>query len=185
MSEVDVITPGERRELRAVVRAQFKVLRTEVKQRKAEMLAAAESRLVERYRDEDKQVDDVNFAIQEVGRKAEREIEDLMRAAGLEQDGGQWRRGSRVSVYGVSRKSEDRTQLHRALAAGVEGQVSQALLTLDRQEADLLRALAMESLQSTAARAFLERIPTVGELVPAARLREIEAAFDDGRGGRR
>ncbi len=54
----------------------------------------------------------------------------------------------------------------------------QAQLTLDRQEADLLRSLALEGLETPAARAFLERIPTVGELVPSARLREIEQMFD-------
>lgn len=175
------ISPSERRELRAVVRAQFKVLRTEVKQRKAELLAEAESRLVERYRDDDRRIDELNFQIQEIGRKAGREIDDLKRAAGLEEDGGRWVTRNNINVYGVSRRSEDRTQLHRALEAGVNEQVTQALLALDRQEADLLKALAMESLESAAARAFLDRIPAVGELVPAARLREIETVFDQRR----
>jgi len=88
-----------------------------------------------------------------------------------------------VRAYGVNRQGEDRTQLHRALVAGVKQQVVAAALALDRQEADLLRALAMEGLESEAARAFLARIPTVAELVPAARLREIEAAYDGAREG--
>lgn len=184
-AEPDIITPGERRELRAVVRAQLKVLRTEVKQREAELLAQAESLLVDRYRDEDKRIDDLNYAIAEIGRKASREIEDLMRAAGEVEDGGHWRAGrDRVQVYGVRRTSEDRTQLRRAMEAGVKEQVAQALLALDRQEANLLRDLAMDGLQSAAARAFLTRIPTVGELVPSARLMEIESAFDQTHGGR-
>jgi hypothetical protein len=175
----DLIPPGERRELRAVVRAQFKVLRTEVKQRESELLADAERQLVERYRDEDKRVEDLNFQITEAARKAQREIDDLMRAFGAGEDGGRFGTyAGKLTLRGVSRASEDRTQLHRALDAGVKQQVAQALLALDRQEADLLRALAMESLESSAARAFLDRIPSVGELVPAARLREIEAAFD-------
>lgn len=53
----EMIPPGERRELRSVVRQQFKVLRAEVKQRELELKAEAERRLVERYRDEDKQID--------------------------------------------------------------------------------------------------------------------------------
>lgn len=182
--EADIITPGERRELRAVVRAQLKVLRTEVKQREAELLAEVEARLVERYRDEDKQIDELNSSIMEIGRNAAREIDDLIRAAGMAQDGGQWRRRDHVQVWGVSRKTEDRTQLHRAMEAGVKAQVVQALHALDRQEADLLRELAMNALESSAAHAFLTRIPTVGELVPAARLREIESTFDQSKEGR-
>lgn len=179
----DVMTPGERRELRSVVRQQFKVLRTEVKQRELELMAEAEGRLVDRYRDEDKRVEDLNWRISEIGREAQRQIEDLMKEHGEELDGGTWgRRSGRVEIYGVARKSEDRSQLHKALIAGIKEQVAQATLSLDRQEADLLRALAMESLESDAARAFLGRIPSVAELVPAARLREIEAAFDDGKG---
>jgi hypothetical protein len=58
--------------------------------------------------------------------------------------------------------------------------VQQALLALDRQEADLLRNLALDALETDAARGFLDRIPTVADLVPSRRLREIEAQFDSG-----
>jgi hypothetical protein len=176
------IPPGERRELRSVVRAQFKVLRTEVKQRRLELEAEAEGRLVDRYRAEDKRVDDLNWRIQELAREAQRQIDDLLKAHGEDVEGGQWGRwAGQLSLRPVSRKTEDRNQLHRALLAGIAEQVSQAMLALDRQEADLLRALAMEGLETDAAREFLVRIPTVAELVPSARLRQIEAAFDQGQ----
>lgn len=173
------ITPGERRELRSVVRQQFKVLRTEVQQRELELKAEAERRLMDRYRDEDKAIDDLNWRIQEIAREAQRQIEDLMKDHGDAEEGGVWKRGSgRIIVNGVYRKTEDRAQLRRALEAGIQEQVKQAVLALDRQEADLLKALAMDALETDAARQFLTRIPTVAELVPSARLREIETAFD-------
>jgi len=176
-----LIPPGERRELRYVVRQQFRVLRTEVKQRETELLAEAERRLVDKYRDEDKTVEDTNWKIREIGRDAQRQIDDLLRAAGEDLEaGGGWRFSRTVQVPQVHRKSEDKSQLHRALVAGIKDQVAQATLSLDRQEADLLRSLAMEALESEEARAFLGRIPTVAELVPTTRLREIEAAFDSG-----
>lgn len=81
----------------------------------------------------------------------------------------------------MSRRTENRDQLHRALMAGINEQVKQASLALDRQEADLLRSLSLETLESSAAREFLNRIPAVAELVPSRRLREIESAFDEGR----
>lgn len=47
-----------------------------------------------------------------------------------------------------------------------------------RQEADLLRSLAVDALESDEARSFLGRIPTVGELVPSVRLAELASAID-------
>lgn len=173
------ITPGERRELRSVVRQQFRVLRTEVKQRELELTSEAERRLMERYRDEDKAIDDLNWRIKELASEAQRQIDDLMRQHEDLQEGGSWGRfAGRISANGVSRKTEDRAQLRRALEAGINEQVKQATLALDRQEADLLKALAVDALETDAAREFLTVIPTVAELVPSARLREIESAYD-------
>jgi hypothetical protein len=44
---------------------------------------------------------------------------------------------------------------------------------VERQEADLLRTLAVEALESEEARAFLKMIPSVAELVPSTRLNEL------------
>lgn len=173
------IPPGERRELRSVVRQQFKVLRTEVKQRELELTADAERRLMERYRDEDKAVEDLNWRIKEIATEAQRQIDDLMQQHEDKADGGKWSRfAGRIQASGVNRKTEDRAQLRRALEAGIKEQVTQAILALDRQEADLLKALAVDALETDAAREFLAHIPTLAELVPSARLREIESAFD-------
>ncbi len=178
------IPPFERRELRSVIRAQFKVLRTEVKQRENELMAEAEGRLVDKYRDEDKRIDDLNWRIKELADAAQREVEDLMKQHEDLSDGGRWHHfAGRISFNRVHRVSEDRTQLHRALTAGVKAQVRDALLALDRQEADLLKAIAMEALESDEAKAFLQQIPTVADLVPSKRLREIESAFDRERRG--
>lgn len=174
------MTPGERRDLRAVVRQRIKVLRADVAQRRMELLAEAEARLVERYREQDKQVEDLNFRIAEITEQASREITDLIIAHRGDADGVSIRRPVRLGAPKLSAYTEDRAQFHRAMVAGVEAQVKTALLDLDRREADLLESLALSSLETQAARDFLAAIPTVGELVPAARLREIEAAFDGG-----
>ena len=173
-----LIPPGERRELRAVVRSQFKVLRTEVKQREAELVADAERQLMERYRDDDKKQEDLNWRIGEIVKQANQDLSDLLRTYSDDQEGGRWSRIYALSAPRVTRKNEDRPQLHAALTSGIKASVQNALLALDRQEADLLRQLALESLESAEAQAFLGRIPTVAELVPSRRLREIEAAFD-------
>lgn len=178
MTTPQQMTPGERRDLRTVVRQRMKVLRADVAQRRMELLADAERRLVERYRQQDKQIEDLNFAIAEAVEKASREVTDLIIAARGDADGVSIRRPVRLTAPRVNTHIEDRSQLHRAMTSGIEAQVKTALLSLDRQEADLLQTLALNSLETAAAREFLAAIPSVAELVPAARLREIEAAFD-------
>jgi hypothetical protein len=174
----DQITPGERRELRAVVRQQMKVLRAEVSQREIELQSEVEARLVERYRDEDRRSDELNRKIAEIHTEANRQLREALDAFEDLSDGGTWRRISGFNAPYISRRESDRRQLKDALLAGIKVQVKQALLALDRQEADLLRDLAIDGLETAAARAFIGRIPSVAELVPARRMREIEASFD-------
>lgn len=178
-----VMTPGERRELRTVVRQRMKVLRADVAQRKAELLAEAERRLVDRYRKQDKLVEDANWRIAQIVDQANKDIRTLVDGLKSEDSGLTFGRMFGFSSPRLGNITEDRAQLHRAMVAGVEAQVRDALLNLDRQEADLLQALALQSIETDAARQFLAAIPAVADLVPAARLAEIEAAFDQRAGG--
>jgi hypothetical protein len=68
----------------------------------------------------------------------------------------------------------NRAQLHKALITSVPNQIADASTRLDQQELELLRDLTIGALDTDAAQQFLMRIPTVGELVPKARLTEIE-----------
>lgn len=176
----DAITPGERRELRAVVRQQMKVLRAEVAQREIELQAEVETRLAEKYRDEDRRVDELGRTVAGIAEEANRQLRDALSEFEDLSDGGRWSRYLGFDVPRISRRTANRDQLRMALLAGIKVQVRQAMLALDRQEADLLRELAVDGLETAAARAFLGRIPAVGELVPAKRMREIEAEFDAG-----
>lgn len=177
MSEPTPIPPGERRELRSVLRSQMKVLRAEVKQREAELVAEAEQQITERYAEDDKRADELQWRIRQVADKANAELENVLRE--YDNDAaGRWARMDAFPTPRVRRRDQDRAQLRRAMEAGIAAQVKQALLDLDRQEADLLKSLAMEGLETDAARAFLGEIPTVAELVPSKRLQEIEANFD-------
>ena len=181
MTAADQITPGERRELRAVVRQQMKVLRAEVAQREIELQSEIETRLVEKYREEDRRADELGRKVGEIAAEANRQLREALTEFEDLSDGGTWRHLTGFGVPRIYRNTQDREQLKKALMAGVKVQVKQALLALDRQEADLLRDLAVDGLETVAARSFLSRIPSVAELVPAKRMREIEAEFDSGR----
>lgn len=188
-----MIAKGERTELKSIVRQQFKVLRAEVLQRQAELEAEAEQRIVARYRDVDDKREALTWKIAGVLETASREITDLLQGSnavhGTERRYG-WDDDEPVEVS-VERpvelhfptihwRTEDRVQLRRALVTAIHAEIKGALLQLDRQEADLLRTLAVGALESEEAHKFLTSIPSVAELVPAARLKELEAQFADG-----
>lgn len=177
----DRITPGERRELRAVVRAQMKVLRAEVAQREAELMAEAEERLTARFAEQDRLLAAARQRIRAIAEEANRQLAETLSGM-LDGDEGRTLRAGTFPTPFVTGQTEDRTQLHRAMQAGVKARVRQASTELDRQEADLLRDLAIDGLETAAAREFLGRIPTAAQLVPSSRLREIEADFDRDRG---
>jgi hypothetical protein len=178
------MTPGERRALSTVLKQQMKILRADIEQRRAELLAEAEGRLLERYRDDDRAIQDANFRIGEIVEQANRDIKNLLSQLTIgDQTGFTVRYHNELRAQRIGFKSEDRDQLHRALMSGIDSQVKTALLDLERKEADLLRQLALNSIESDEAREFLANIPKVADLVPTSRLREIEASFDRPSGG--
>lgn len=172
---------GERDELRRVVRQQFKVLRAEVEQRRKELAAEAASRVRDRFADGDKLVADLNWRIDQIVDQAQKDIRALMETLTDEQKAPLgWMAGSsRLSPPRLGAKREDQTALNRVLSTGIDAEVHTALLKLERQEADLNRQLAVGLIESEEAREFLRAIPSVSELVPASRLAEIEARWDE------
>src|ERR1700722_7481374 len=168
------MSKAERAELRSVVRSQFKVLRGEVEQRRAEMAAEAAERVRRRFAEDDKKLDDLNWRIEQITDQANKDIRDAVKAVQGASASGTWKWSGGLRAPHVYRHQEDRYALASALNSGIDAQVKGALLNLERREADLLRQLTLGALESEEARAFLATIPAVGDLVPAARLLEIE-----------
>lgn len=175
MTATDDITPGERRELRSVVKGQFKVLRSEVTRRKDELKGEIESALLRQYRDQDQAIhqaheaqqralNDYVLAVEQVAR----DLRDVRPELTVEV-------GNRYGEIVLKAADPNRGQAHAAAIANIPSQVGDAMLRLDRQEQDILRDLSVGALKSDQAQGFLSAIPTVGELVPRAVLREIEA----------
>lgn len=164
------MTKTERNELRGIVRTQFKVLRAEVVQRQAEVLAEIEQEIEKRYVGEDRRRQAVMDRLGEIVGAASREATDVLKA---EEVGVSISRPIRVWHENIEWPKDDRISLRRQALAAFEAKVAAAKLALDRQEADLLRKLAVGALDSDEAKSFLEGIPTVGELVPVSRLQEL------------
>lgn len=173
----DQISSGERRELRAIVRRQFSLLRSEVTQRETELMAEAEALLAEKYRDDDRMIKELNNQIGEIAKDAQRQVDRLMQTHGLTYD-VRWGDG-KISHHTVQRRTDgSRMQLRRVMQAGIKSHTQRSWLVLTRQETDMLQTLALGSLKSRAAKTFLGSIPTVAALFPATLLQEIEAGFD-------
>lgn len=165
---------GERQALRQVVRQRMKVLRSDVAARKAELEAEVEQRVASQYAARDKLFEDLGQVIAGILDQARKDIRAAYEkvqsdhpdaAASITYDGGS----------GIKVDNKDRYHMSRRLHAEIDAQVSAALTRIDRQEADLVEEITVDGLETDAAKNFLSRIPTVGELVPATRMREITA----------
>lgn len=176
----NAMTKAERQELRVVIRARMKVLRADVAARVAEMDEELEEQIEAKYHEEDARRAALLDQVQHAIAAAEREVTDLLKD---EPVGVSVHRPVRLGVAwphtGIRWPDDGRDIMRRNGRATLEERRRKALLAIDRQEADLLQALAVDALESEAATRFLGSIPQVGELVPAFRLAELEAGLGD------
>lgn len=164
-----MITKAERGELRTLIRQRFKVLRSDVEARRAELVAELERRIAAKFAAEDKAWEDSMYLIKEAVRDANRKANDILR--GMDLDGYPSDCDyDLVMSRAVAQPTKKRVELRRQGGAQIESQVKVAYLQLDRQENELLTRLLVGALESEEARAFLGEIPTVSSLVPADRL---------------
>jgi hypothetical protein len=176
------MTKTERTELRSLIRQRFRVLRTEVDARRAELEEQLRADINRHFADADKAWDDAMYLIGEAVREANRKANDILRAvaeAGPLYPDGQHRDHRLVQATTVVRPANGHTEMARAGLARIETRVKAARLRLEREEADLLTRLVEGAMQSEEARTFLRTIPTVSELVPADRLLALEQGLQE------
>lgn len=166
---------GEREELRRLLRSRFKVLRTDVKARQAELEVELAAQVEAAFAASDRAYDDAMYKLGLAVDEANRAANDIGRELwGAERWGLKHDRGIVAIVNPIGRPgTHERRQRTTEGRTEIERRVAQALLELDRQENQLLTDLAISGLETTEAREFFNRIPSVTELVPAYRLREL------------
>jgi hypothetical protein len=166
---------GERDELRRLVRQRSKVLRDEVKARTAELAADVEQKLVARFYERDEKRMAAEGAIRAIITEANEKIDEVLQGVDHQMTGvGR----AMIDQPYIRWDVTDRLALRHAALKDIEARAAAAVLSLSRQEVDLLEQLARGALESEEAMAFLASIPSVGELVPAARMDELEAALE-------
>lgn len=172
------ITKAERVELKSVVRNQFRVLKEEVLQREAELVAGIDQEIADKWAERDELLSRINDKLREMADEVNRTLVTYIK----EVDPERTLQVNGFSIPEARHRVEDQQQRFRLRAAAVsdlKARVGSANVKLGRQEADLLRTLAIGVLESDEARRFLGEIPSVAELVPASRLQEIEAGLSD------
>lgn len=165
----------ERDELRRLIRARFKVLRSDVEQRKAELLVELDQEIAARFADHDKQWRDAAFVIEKIRLEANGQVNDVYRDLIGKDEYGTAQDHNLVSIRHIAQPHNHRGTIRQRGITQIEARCKTALLELERREVELLTDLATSALESTEAKQFMGRIPTVSELVPRARLQEIEA----------
>jgi len=171
------MTPGERRALTALVKQRFKVLRSEVKARQQELTATVDHEIVARHESRDFKRQEIERLARRLAQDAATQISTAIDEAGIDQTGKPSIHGGDFRIYW----GDDGRQVLRAAAVSdLKAKVEAATLRLDREEVDLLQSLAIGLLESDEARSFLASIPTVGQLVPAVVMEELEARLTEG-----
>lgn len=176
------MSKAERDELKQLVKRRMKVLRADVAQREAELRNEVAANVKQDMKGEDQVWAQVAHALGEAERSANRQANDALRTLlGAERWPNELRLIQAADAFTLrNRLAQDQagsTPMRQALIRDGEQRITtmvkDAQRKLERIETDLLTDLAVGALESDEAKAFLARIPTVGELVSAERLREI------------
>jgi hypothetical protein len=173
------VNKTERTELRRVIRARFKVLRTDIEQRKAELIAELDEALDRAHSADQRRWDDLLFTANQAIDEANRKVNDLCRDYYGKETWGERHDRVLVSLRMPSGPTRDRQGARFKGVNEIEARVRAAYVTLERREVELLESLAVDALESADAKAFMAGIPTIGELVPNARFEAITASMKE------
>lgn len=168
------ISERERTELRRLVRIKVKLLRSEIETTHADRMAEIDRRVAERFRDDGIRRQELQAKLDKIVASANRRAAALfVEYADIAEP-----REKAFSRPWFSQPEDGRTKLRAALIAAVQAQTQAARHEVAKLEDRLLSDLSLRGVQSETALAFANDIPTVDSLMPAERLVEIEAKFD-------
>jgi hypothetical protein len=162
------MTAAERVELGKLVRLNAKVAKDEAEARGLAMLADAEAKLAARFKMEDEMWADITATARKQVEEANAAIAALCRQRGVPEE---FRPELRVGWFGRGENAykERRAELRRLAQAQVEAVVKEAKVEIDRAAAEQITHITQCGLTSQEARAFIEAMPSPGDLMPPIR----------------
>jgi hypothetical protein len=170
------MTRREREDLAALVRRREKVAKTATAQRSAELCADFEAQLASIYSyDEDQTWRTITEDAQRIVHEADARVAERCRELGIPP---RFRPGLNLSWYsrGENAVAERRGELRQVARTRIAALEKQARTEIERQSVELQTQLVAGGLESSAARAFLEAMPTPAALMPPLDVRALEAA---------
>lgn len=182
------LTSAEKRELTGLVKRRFELMKSEIKQRKVEIVRDVTAQLREKQSQKLIRYSRKLDALRAKAAKLEEDGEKLYAEA--KADGitfGHWRHDGTFYPKGSDALVTANVASSSSVEVdGIEDQIQRvsselsinggrAGVTLERMEVDLLEELVTSSLTSDEGRAFLARIPSLDDLVTAATQKAISA----------
>jgi len=179
------MTRREREDLAKLVRRREQVAKSAAVQRSAELLADFEQQIASIYSyDDDATWRTLHEAAQHAVNEADAQVAERCRELGIP---ARFRPGLNVNWYGRGENATSgrRAELRKTATTRIAALEKQARTEIERQSVEIQTQLVAGGLESSAARAFLESMPTPEALMPTLDARAIVEARRAGlRSGR-
>lgn len=176
MSDSDRMTSRERSDLAALIRRRERVAKTATNEVKAQRLADLEVQLASAYAAEDERFADVTRFAQQVLARANQEIQRRCEEMAIPE---RFRPGLELSWRGRGENAtaERRAELRRVGQAQADADQKQALTRIEAASVDAQTELLRDGLTTSAARQWLDSLPTADQLLPALEVSSLLAAL--------
>jgi hypothetical protein len=168
------IRPGERAELRTLVRMRVKLLRSQIADRHATQMAQIDGRIANKFCEDRTRVEALRKELDKIVARANRAAQA---ALARYPDVAEMRTHMFSRPY-ITRPDQGKEKLRKAMVAMVTAQTEAAKLRVAQLEAELLGELALSAIKTEAAKEFVRTIPEIEDLMPAEPLAQIETRFD-------
>jgi hypothetical protein len=171
----DAMSKADRENLLKLVRQAAKLHKTAAEQLKAEQIADFERQLATIHKPKDDALwREIHDEAERSVAEADAKIAASCRERGIRED---WRPTLNLiwSGRGENASKDRRAELRKVAEARAEANYKKALTAIEMHAVNLQSQLVAGGLESDAARAFLEAMPTPESLMPALSVSEIEA----------
>lgn len=179
MTDSNPMTSAERTELSKLIRLRARVAKSDIDARQAALVADAEAQLAAIYDSRHEAWADITTQVTQLVQKADAEIAARCRDLGIPE---KLRPGINTVWYGRGENADRqrRAELRKVAETRLAANTKAAKVEVDRSAADLLTQLAAGALGSAEAKAFLDRLPTVDELLPRLDIPRLDASHQAG-----
>jgi len=175
------MTKGERQELGQLIRKREKVMRAQAQERSAALLAEFDAQSAKIYHyDDDPVWAKVEAEAREAVEAAQRQINERCKELGIPEE---FAPGLSFGWYGRGHNAvaQRRQELRRAAKSKIEALEKEAITKIERLSLEAQEQVISAGLESEAAKAFLQNMPTMDALMPPIEIGEIQGLIDKRR----